>query len=216
MRAAYLDEDGHGPVGVEVLAGMAARPPDSAEPDETQTGEDRYGWYVVCNGRIVLAADKSEVSGWGTDGWPQWHPQYAGFIGIVLFSAEDSTLLPLTTTKRSVDVSSSLYRRVRPRMREAARAWIDYTNARKQALVVAKSMETGAKPRSIFQIAERASLAVPQVTPNPGVKMANINYAMPAKKVRALAQALGNVSLSYRDVGIKAFDRTYGDLVDDE
>ena len=84
------------------------------------------------------------------------------------------------------------------------------------ALVVAKSMETGAKPRSIFQIAERASLAVPQVTPNPGVKMANINYAMPAKKVRALAQALGNVSLSYRDVGIKAFDRTYGDLVDDE
>jgi hypothetical protein len=106
LRTSYIDKEESRPVSVEILAGMAALPPESSDPDESDQDEDRSGWYVACNGRIVLAADKSIVAGWGSDGWPKWHPQYSGFIGLILFVAEDAAYLPLTTTKRSVDTSS--------------------------------------------------------------------------------------------------------------
>ena len=134
MRDEYEDDLDGEKVSVELIVGMAAPPPDNADPDEQDDGDKRFGWYVACNGRIVLAADKTILSGWGTDGWPLWHRQYSGFLGIVLFTAANATALPLTTTKRSVDTSSEVYRRARPRMREVTRKWIDYTNARKQAL----------------------------------------------------------------------------------
>jgi hypothetical protein len=51
MRVSYVDEEDGGPVNVEVLAGMAAPPPESAEPEEISEGDNRFGWYVVCNGR---------------------------------------------------------------------------------------------------------------------------------------------------------------------
>src|SRR6185437_14676569 len=130
MRLTYRDKLQSGTVHVEILGGMAAPPPESADPDEKDEKESRSGWYVACNGRIVLASDKTSTSGWGTDDWPKWHPQYEGFIGLVLFSAEDAKLLPLTTTKRSVDNSSEVYRRAMPRMRELSKQWIAYTNVR--------------------------------------------------------------------------------------
>lgn len=216
MRVAYLDGEDGDSVSVEVLAGMAAPPPESSEPDETLDGDNRFGWYVVCNGRIVLAADKSEVSGWGTDGWPQWHPQYSGFLGIIVFSSKNAGLLPLTTTKRSVDVSSGVYRRARPRMREASKQWISYTNVRKQAIDEAKRQENLARPKSIFDVVQREAVSLPPIVAKPKVKMANINYSMTLQRVRALAEGLGNANMSYRDVGINSFEHAYTDLVGDE
>jgi hypothetical protein len=133
MRLEYDDELDGEKVSVEVIGGMAAAPPDNIDPDE-EDGDKRFGWYIICNGRIVLAADKTSVSGWGTEDWPQWHRQYSGFVGIILFTAPKAVALPMTTTKRSVDTSSEIYRRARPRMREVSKQWIAYTNARKQAL----------------------------------------------------------------------------------
>jgi hypothetical protein len=145
MRLEYKDRVDEDEVSVQLIGGMAAPPPENADPDENDDGDKRFGWYVVCNGRIVLAADKTTVSGWGTDDWPQWHRQYSGFIGIVLFTAAKAAALPLTTTKRSVDLSSEIYRRARPRMREVSKR-IAYTNQRKQALDEARE-RSGGSPR---------------------------------------------------------------------
>jgi hypothetical protein len=216
MRDSYTDGANGSTVNVEILAGMAAPPPESSEPDDLPDGDNRYGWYVVCNGRIVLAADKTEVSGWGSDGWPQWHPQYSGFLGIIVFSSQSAALLPLTTTKRSVDVSSAVYRRARPRMREASKQWISYTNARKQSIDEAKQIESLAKPKSIFDFSQRSQVSLPNVSPRPKVKTANINYSMTVQKVRALAEGMGNANMSYRDVGICSFERAYSDLVGED
>ena len=57
-------------IHVELLAGMAAAPPDSSDAaDDFDDALNRSGWYVVCNGRIVLAADMTSVKGWGTEGY---------------------------------------------------------------------------------------------------------------------------------------------------
>jgi hypothetical protein len=216
MHVEYKDETDGMEVSVEVIGGMFAPPPDTSEPDEKGDSENPYGWYVGCNGRIVLAADKSTLSGWGVDGWPVWHPQYAGFLGLVLFTAANPAALPLTTTKRNVDTTSEIFRRARPRMRDVTRQWIDYTNSRKQALEEAKEKERKAALVSIYQLKKVEAAKLPALTARRGPPPANVHYSVPVTKMKKLAQALGNINLAYRDVGLKSFDYTYGELVGDE
>lgn len=71
LRYNYEDQQNNETVSVEIIGGMASVPSDSTEPSERHDGDKKFGWYVACNGRIVLAADKSTISGWGTSGWPQ-------------------------------------------------------------------------------------------------------------------------------------------------
>ena len=215
VRVEYKDKAGDDEVMVEIIGGMAAPPPESIDPDDSEDGDKRFGWYVACNGRIVLAADKTTISGWGSSNWPQWHRQYSGFIGIVLFTAANASALPLTTTKRSVDASSGVYLRARRRMRDISKEWIAYTNARKQALEEAKQKEEVADAVSIQDVKKRPSLALPTLVRVPAEPVANVNYSVTVSRMRKLASELGNVNMSYRDVGLKSFAYAYDDLVEE-
>src|SRR5262249_40993290 len=137
MRSKYEDAR----VNIEIIAGMWKSPPDDNEPEEPGRQDTTSGWYIVCNGRVVLAADRSSLTGWGVDNFPRWHGQYSGFAGVVLFSAADPSLLPMTTTKRSVNAALPVYQRALARMAEPARDWIDYTNARKADQQRARDLE---------------------------------------------------------------------------
>lgn len=216
MRIDYTDELDGEQVSIEIFGGMAAPPPESSDPSEDDDGDRRFGWYIVCNGRIVLAADKTVVAGWGTEDWPSWHRQYSGFIGIVLFTAAKATALPLTTTKRNVDSSSEIYRRARPRMREVTRQWINYTNQRKQALDEAKAKEALAIPIAIYAVPKQVSVTLPRLVARPAERAANINYSVPVGKLKKLAKELGSINMPYREVGLRSFDYTYSDLLGDE
>lgn len=68
------------------------------------------GWYIICNGRLVSAADQSEVTGWGIYGHPKYHADYAFFRGLVEFSCGDSSKLPFTTTKTGVDKEKKVFK----------------------------------------------------------------------------------------------------------
>lgn len=216
MRVKYKDEVDGDSVSIEIIGGMAAPPPETIDPDESDEGDRRYGWYVVCNGRIVLAADKSAITGWGTEGWPQWHYQYAGFIGVVLFTAANASALPLTTTKRSVDNSSEIYRHARPQMREVSKNWIAYTNQRKQALDEAKKKESAAVAVPLALIARQSAVTLPTLIAKPIEKPANVNYSVPVMRLKRLAKHLGSINMAYREVGLKTFDCAYDDLVGDD
>lgn len=216
MRREYEDEAPAGTVRVEILAGMAFPPPDSSEPESEDRPEDPYGWYVVCNGRIVVAADKSGLTGWGTEGWPKWHPQYYGFIGIVMFTAEQAVLLPLTTTKRSVDATSGVYRRARSFMREVTKAWISYTNNRKQALEAAKALEADTEPVTLREVTKDQNVDLPKLTPVPTEPTTTISYPMERRRIRALAEALDHVNLSAREVGRQSFELAFEELVGED
>ena len=215
-RIDYEDWVNDKKVVVEIIGGMAAPPPENIDPDETEDGDKRFGWYVACNGRIVLAADKTNVAGWGTQDWPQWHRQYSGFIGVVLFTAENAAALPLTTTKRSVDVSSEIYLRARRDMREISKDWIAYTNIRKQALDEAKEKENISMTVPIHDVKKRPSIALPNLSPVRTERRANVNYSVPVSRMKNLAKELGSVNMPYRDVGLESFDYTYKDLVGEE
>ena len=209
LRSSYSDGD----VRVELIAGMRYRPPDTNDPDESKKRPDEIsGWYIICNGRVVLDADRTDVTGWGTMGTPIWHPQYSGFLGIAFFSSKESASLPMTTTKRSVDISSGVYRRALAKMQVPTRAWIDYTNGRKVDATVRK-LEAAARPREVSTLPLNAKVKLPKTRSTSGERLANVGYAVPIGKLKALAAALGQRYMSQKDVGLKSFEYAYKELV---
>ncbi|WP_262288763.1 ATP-binding protein [Hallella absiana] len=87
---------------------------------------DKSGWYIYCNGRLVLEHDRTSVTGWGVGNIKQWHVEDVMFRGVVLMDTEETINLPLTTTKRGVDASHPVYMHVLYFMKEAMRQIIPY------------------------------------------------------------------------------------------
>lgn len=131
---------------------MSAFPPEEVTTDDMPTSEETSGWYFVCNGRIVVAADRTELSGWGTTGVPKWHPQYSGFVGFVSLSAISAGDLPLTTTKRSIDRGHAAYRRTLSHIKNVSKSWTSYTNEKKHAPTTSSEQENNTKPVSAFEL----------------------------------------------------------------
>ena len=221
-RFNYADDIDGDQVKIEIIGGMADVPPDSLDPSEKRERRDPYGWYIICNGRVVLAADKTEISGW-SDVWPKWHPQYAGFIGLLIFSAKNPSNLPLTTTKRSVDRASGVFRQARPKLEKISRTWIEYTNRRKvmnrggdeNQMKVRKS-ETATESVSVYKVQQQPVLVLPKFGQKiKGEKLANVAYSVPVSRANALARGLGNANLSYREIGLQSFEYAFKDLAEE-
>lgn len=77
------------------------------------------GWYIYCNDRLVLEADKSEITAWGSPSIPKWHIDYVMFRGVVFLDSSETINLPLTTTKKGIDATSEVYKSILPSMKEA-------------------------------------------------------------------------------------------------
>ena len=201
-RISYQDRG----VKVDIIAGMSAPPPDDTGPPQ-RTETSYYGWYVFCNDRVVVAADKSSLTVWGDEEFQNWHYQYNGFIGMVMFSSGDPKLLPWTTTKRDIDESSPLYRRAINEMKSATLPWIEYTNRRKADLEAARETERAALSVSFFKVGENPTFSVPTPPPDkPRIRMTSIQYSKPQSEVKKVAAALGNANMYNYQVGIETFE----------
>ena len=120
-----------GDVDVEIFAGLYRELLTEAEADEeeeTRGTADEAGWTVACNDRVVIWKDKSRLTGWGEASVPNYHGQFIAITGIVLLRSDDPTKLPLTTTKRGIDVASNVYSQVKDLMREATKSLTAFTN----------------------------------------------------------------------------------------
>lgn len=109
-----------GRVGISIIASLADR-------IEGVWKYERAGWYIFCNGRAVVFADKTELTGWGGD-VGVFQPKHRGFIGLVFFSAEDPEDLPWTTTKRGLNKESHVYQRAKKLMFALGKPVIKFLN----------------------------------------------------------------------------------------
>ncbi|HEY0826847.1 MAG TPA: ATP-binding protein [Bacilli bacterium] len=103
IKPAFYEEEING-VMMRIYAGISK----TGYPKEA-------GWYIYCNGRLLIEANKTELTGWG-EGHPLYHNIYAMFRGYVFFEASDSYLLPWNTTKNGIDHDSKVYRYSRQKM----------------------------------------------------------------------------------------------------
>lgn len=206
IRLRYEDESS---IEVEIIAGMAGAPPDDLQPSESErrTETDYYGWYVICNDRVVVAADKSDQTVWGDGGFQVWHYQYNGFIGVVSFHSKDPNRLPWRTTKRDVDGSNAAYRRAIEKMKDATRSWTKYTHDRKANIDDAKRREAVATAKPLFEVPFSAKLEVPQVVNAPQlIRFGSIQYKKPSAEIAKAKKLLGNATMSNALVGERTFD----------
>lgn len=96
------------------------------------------GWYVICNGRVILDADRRDRTGWGlveqgVDSEqrvviPSFHNQFARFRGIVSFDSQDASQLPWNTTKTDIDDGNIVWQKTFQRMSEMMRPAITFLN----------------------------------------------------------------------------------------
>lgn len=201
LSPAVLQYDDGG-VSVRLTAGLIEDLPEDI-PDEIPPDRvERSGWFVVCNDRVVLAADKSERTVWGDDGFKVWHPQYNGFAGFVFFSAADQSLLPWTTTKRDLDASSPLYRRAVSKMKELTEIFTVYTNTRKLDHEAAKRAEAAQQQLDVSTLRDNQSFVLPKIA-GEGRRSPNvtINYVKPRAEIEQIKEHIGDLTLSARDVG---------------
>ncbi len=172
------------------------------------------GWYIVCNGRLISAAEQTTVSGWRLDGIPQYHPDYAFFRGIVEFEANDSSLLPWTTTKTGVDKDNLIYKAALFEMKNVMREIIPFLRLRakedkdfKDNYIERKPLNDAIKVAPLLltgEIGDGSSFTFPE----PEVRKAKpseatIQYKVSLEKLNAVKKSLG-VATNY-EVGEGTF-----------
>jgi Histidine kinase-, DNA gyrase B-, and HSP90-like ATPase len=167
-----------GEVKVRIIAALASR-------RDSEWAYERAGWYVMCNGRVVLAADKSEMTGWG-EGLPRFHSKYNGFVGLAVFRSRNPLALPWTTTKRGLHRESPVFQSARIEMMKLARPIISFLN--------------GMYPGSLFeqpverQIAEKVVHA--DLRNLARKKPAPVHITKPANSARAVTKVCYDASPS--------------------
>lgn len=199
-------------IHVRILAGVT-----------NESNPKQAGWYIFCNGRMVVEADQSSLTTWvgkdaqGEIAFPKFHNQFSKFRGYVSFDSESPHALPWNTTKTSVDIDAKSYVHTRQEMFKSARPVIDFLNA----LNAENDEEEDQRPLSIALNSTKASsigqkfkagtFANPKPRPkkNAGPKLTSISYKKPVAEVERLKDAL-NVS-SNKEVGEASFEIAYDD-----
>lgn len=144
----FMYQQTFGDVHVSLALGFYASPPspdDIDDENDLKRSSSDAGWTIVCNDRVVLYNDKTHLTGWGEAGVPQYHTQFIGIRGVVAFESTNPKALPMTTTKRGVDTSSSIYAAVKNRMREGLKMFTEYTNRWKGRNNMERTYSTRAK-----------------------------------------------------------------------
>lgn len=190
-------------VRVRIFAGIGASEPQDA------------GWYVFCNGRLVLGADKAERTGWGAGGEtevPRFHNRSARFRGYVFFDGDDAGLLPWNTTKTGVDSDSKIYRAVRLQMISLMRPIIDFLNKLSREVEsdepekpLSEALEA-ASPRPLEDLTPSVAFRAPQpaVAVVRGPKMGVISYRKPMEEIKTVQNTLR--VWSQKEVGERTFE----------
>lgn len=189
------------------------------------------GWSIFCNGRLVLYADKSEVTGWGVEReqleyiensedenkvdlseTPKAHYQFARFRGFVYFNSDNAELLPWNTSKTGINIEEPLYRSVRVEMIRALRQVIDFLNLIKKEKDQGEARYDDLLEKSPEVIIKQVSIPEsttfyykpPTELPKQLPKTAKIIFSKPYEEVERAKQLL-DVN-SNKEVGEKTFE----------
>ncbi|MFF3559964.1 ATP-binding protein [Streptomyces sp. NPDC002574] len=214
-RTLVLDEPA-GVVNVKIYAGVSEfAGPESDDQAEEFKRERDAGWYVFCNNRLLIAADRTSLTGWG-DGLPVYHPQYRRFRGYVFIDSAYNELLPWNTTKTGVDQDSRVWRRIASEIKQAGTEVVQMLNKVKserqnaelpEDRPIAQALAEAPKVRlRDIQLSTRFSYPTPRLVVNrPNLR--KIQYSVEKSRYEAVAEVLDTSAVA--EVGRRTFDFFY-------
>lgn len=195
----------YGSVDVLIIVGVSPR-------DDRR----RHGWYVFCNGRMVLDADKTEVTGWvGGRGLPKWHTKFGHFVGYLYFRSDDVHKLPWRTTKQGVVPDSAVYQRALAEMQVQARPVLGFLSKLYPGEIEADEIpeREGMRKEAAVSITKLPQddatfrFTPSQPRPNRSETLISIQYKKKRGEIEHVKKCIDSLSsASARKVGEYAFD----------
>ena len=177
------------------------------------------GWFVLCNGRTVISANKSNLTGWGGHGLPIFQPKHRPFLGIAIFVSDNPESLPWTTTKSSINEDSIAWQRAKREMVNTARAIVNFLDRR----YTESGTEVDSKELNQARGGSVKPLASSSTKPrkfNPPVpkedRTTRIQYDAKVAEVKRIGKHLRQPGMSGSAVGRHTFDFFLRNEVGDE
>lgn len=184
-------------IAMKMWAGLAGGDGNDDDVDDAEKyrGEAPAGWYVFCNDRLLLYADKGRLTGWGAEA-AAYHPQYGRFRDVLLDG--DSRFMPWNTTKTGVDEDSRVFRAVQNEMFDALQKVQAVINRLKterrrdpDAQPAVRALER-AEPRPLTDLAPSTSFVVPPPAPDPPPTAQWIRYQVDLTDFNRVAESVGS------------------------
>ena len=187
-------------IEMRLYAGLAGGDEGEEELDTDDptlfTGADAAGWYVFCNGRALLFANRTRLTGWGEE-VPRFHPQYRRFRGFVYLTG-DSAAMPWNTAKTDVDEDSAVWAQARRHIVDALRKSVAVMNRIKREVQQLPPEDrplvraiTRSHPAALEQLGERRTYTLPEPAPRVASDTRRIAYAVTADAFDTASSALG-------------------------
>ncbi|MGO4717888.1 ATP-binding protein [Stenotrophomonas sp. 2MCAF14_2] len=188
---------------------------------------ENAGWYVFCNGRLLLFADQTAQTGWGVHPAPSFHQQFNYFRGYLYLESDNPGLLPWNTTKTGMSEDHDVFRRVRNVMAESISEVTQFLNRvrdeeanlktdanaptpLKDAITKAKALNVTSEHQ---QLKVTSKFAWPAAAPRPKTKSdtIKIQYSVDRSKLEALQEFLkGEIpSTSGSAIGLFTLEEYY-------
>lgn len=192
-----------------------------AEAEDVRTERDA-GWYLFCNGRLLFAAERTSLTGWGS-GMPVYHNQFNRFRGYVYLEAANPSLLPWNTTKTGVDADSKIWRQVRGSMITAGMEVIALLNRLKTERETSASPEerpistviSMARSVELRQVGYNTTLVYPKTRPpRAPSSVQKMQYSVDKTQYQRVARALRTNVVA--EVGRRTFDYFYAAQIDED
>lgn len=184
---------------------------DTDDPDQF-SGLSLAGWYVICNGRMLLFADKTRLTGWGVE-VADYHPQYRRFRGYVYLTG-DSAAMPWNTAKTAVDEDSAIWREVRKEIVTALREARTAMNKVKREIQGEGAKESqlatkleAAKVTPLSELPKSKTLILPRSKTGGGKSSQRIDFEVPKDRFEEVAESFG--LKQPKTVGKRVFDYYY-------
>jgi hypothetical protein len=191
-------------VSVELIAGLAER-------KDNEWNAERAGWYVLCNGRVVVFADKTDLTGWGLYA-ANFVSKYIGFVGIAFFFSKHPANLPWTTTKRGLNRDSEIYQAARLEMASIAKPVLTFLNnmypSDPSEEIRERKIASNIKSMDISQIAQTDSTGFSPVYASTRVRKTTVSVQYHAEKsdIDKIKKKINRMSWGAGAVGKYTFD----------
>jgi hypothetical protein len=190
-----------GGVSCNITAGLAA-----------STGEhfrDRNaGWFVFCNGRTVIYADKSTVTGWAGSGLPIFQPKHRPFLGTVFFVSANPEALPWTTTKASVNEENLVWQEAKRHMVKVGRVVTTFLDKRYTEVgteITPADLQDAARGRVNVLSAAVAPARTFTPPPKPKQNVVKIQYNAKVEDIKKIETYLRKPGIGGSEVGRYTF-----------
>lgn len=171
--------------------------------------KEMNGWYIFCNGRLILSGDKTEKTGWGSE-LRRFHPSTNRFLGFVYIESSNVNSLPWTTTKDGVDIDSTLYQYILKEMVKIAKPIIaslvrQYTSDAAMGDFRKILKETKEISLEALDI-KHQNFKLPQIlTDKTARKDIRISYSIPSSDMESIKKIIDNERMSNSEIGKMTF-----------